>query len=274
MLKIICTVTLLIVISACDQNHELPPDLVAQVNDAYLIRDNLNQRISSELPDETLLSMKKMIIKQWVEDEIVYQSALSDGLSWDESDLFLIENYKKSLLIQKFLDNKLNKNFRISDKEIEDFYNDNKKEFIRKKDEAHIIHLYIEKRDNAIFREIAESKNLNEIIDKYYFNTRSTYESPNGDLGYVSLESLPEIIQNAVKRQKTGTISDPLRSREGYHFIQLMDKQRAGSQVDLELVKDEIVLRLKWQKREQERERLMGELRGNVQVKTYLSKVQ
>jgi hypothetical protein len=265
---------LIFILIGCDQNHELPPDLVAQVNDAYLIRENLNYRVPSDLPDETQLSMKKMIIKQWVEDEIVYQTALGEGLSWDENDLHLIENYKKSLLIQHYLDTKLNKNFRIPEKDIEDFYNNNKKEFIRKTDEAHIIHLFIEKRDNAIFQEIAESKNLNEIIDKYYFNIRSTSESPNGDLGYVSIEALPEIIQNAVKRQKTGTISDALRSKQGYHFIQLMDKQKAGSQIDLELVKDEIVLRLKWQKREQERERLMDEIRGNFQVQTYLSKVQ
>jgi len=273
-MKRIVLATIILMIIGCNQNHELPPDLVAQVNDSYLIKENLNYRVPEDLSDETQLSMKKMIIKQWVEDEIVYQSAINEGVRWEENDLFLIENYKKSLLIQRYMDNKLNKNFRVSDKEIEDFYNDNEKEFIRKTEEAHVIHLFIEKRDNAIFREIGETKNLSEIIDKYYFNIRSTYESPNGDLGYVSIEALPDIIQNAVKRQKTGTISNPLRSKEGYHFIQLMDKQRAGSQVDLELVKNEIVLRLKWQKREQERERLMDELREKFQVQTYLSKVQ
>jgi parvulin-like peptidyl-prolyl isomerase len=274
MLNRLTFTALIMVIIGCDQNHELPPDLVAQVNDAYLIKENLNYRVSADLPAETQLSMKKMLIKQWVEDEIVYQSALNEGVQWEENDLFQIENYKKSLLIQKYLDNKLNKNFRISEKEIEDFYNDNKKEFIRKKDEAHIIHLFIEKKDNAIFSEINESKNLQEIIDKYYFNTRSTYERPNGDLGYISIEALPDIIQKTIARQKTGTISDPLKSDDGYHFIQLMDKQNAGTQIDLELVKDQIVLRLKWQKREQERERLMDTLREKFQVQTYLSKVQ
>ena len=266
--------TLVFIIIGCNQNHELPQDLVAQVNDTYLIKENLNYRVPGDLPDETQLSMKKMMIKQWVEDEIIYQSALNEGAGWEESDLFLIENYKKAILIQRYMDNKLNKNFRVSEKEIEDFYNDNKREFIRKTDEVHVIHLFIEKKDNAIFKEISESKKLSEIVDKYYFNIRSTYESPNGDLGYVSIESLPNIIQNAVKRQKTGTISNPLRSTDGYHFIQLMDKQKAASQIDLELVKDEIVLRLKWQKREQERERLMDELREKFQVQTYLSKVQ
>lgn len=263
-----------ILIIACNQNHELPPDLVAQVNDAYLIKENLNYRVPSDLSEETQLSMKKMLIKQWVEDEILYQSAIKEGFQWNDSDLFQIENYKKSIIIQRYLDDKLNKNYRIPEKEIEDYYNNNKKEFIRNADEVHVIHLFIENKDNAIFKEIREAKDLNEIIKKYYFNIRSTYESPNGDLGYVEISSLPEIIQKAVRRQKTGTISSPLKTKDGYHFIQLMDFQKAGTQRDLELVKDEIVLRLKWQKREQERERLMDELREKFQVQTYLSKVQ
>ncbi len=149
----------------------------------------MNQSVPADLPDDTKLSMKKMIIKQWVEDEIVYQSAIKDGIQLSNEELFQVENYKKSLLVQRFLNNKLNKNFRISQKEIEDNYSDNIKEFIRKQDEVHIIHLLIENRDNAIFNEINESDNLKEIIKKYYFDTRSTYESPNADLGYVAVSA-------------------------------------------------------------------------------------
>lgn len=259
---------------SCTKNHELPPDLVAQVNDAYLIKENLNNRVPAGLDEDTQLSMKKMLIKQWVEDEIVYQSALKEGIQLSENDLFLVENFKKSIIIQRFLDDKLNKNFRIPEKDIEDYYDDNQKEFVRKKDEAHIIHLFIENRDKAIFDEISQTKNLQEIINKYYFDTRSTFESPNGDLGYVEIESLPDFIQKSIKRQRTGTISDPLQSKEGYHFVQVMDKQNAGSQIDIELAKDEIERRLKWQRRGQEMERLISELREKFQVQTYLSKVQ
>ena len=71
-----------------------------------------------------------------------------------------------------------------------------------------------------------------------------------------------------------GSVSCPDKSKDGYHFIQLKDKQKKGSQIDLELIKDEIVRRLKWQMRGQEQTRLMDELRSKFQVQTYLSKVQ
>lgn len=272
--KILVFAFLLSFILACNQNRELPADLVAQVDDAYLLKEKLNYSVPADLPAETQLSMKKMLIKQWVENEIVYQSAENEGVTLSENDMFLLENYKKSLLIQRFLDTKLNKNYLISEKEVEDNYADNKKEFIRKEDEVHLIHLLIDNRDNAIFNEIRQSKDLRDIIKKYYFDSRSTYESPNGDLGYKPLKSLPEIIRNNLRSLKTGAISNPIRSESGYHFIQLIDYQKSGSQIDIELVYDEIVRRLKWLKREQEYERLMDELKGKFQVQTYLSKVQ
>lgn len=267
-------ILLLIAVSSCNQSSDLPADLVAQVNDAYLVRDELNSGVPPELSEEIKLSLKKMLIKKWVEDEIIYQTAVNEGIKLSDHELFLIENYKKSMLVQRYLDTKLNKNYLVSQKEIEDNYDDNKKEFIRQKDEVHIIHLLIENRDNAIFNEIRESNDLSEIIKKYYFDTRSTFESPNGDLGYVEIESLPERIQYTVKRLKTGAISAPINSEHGYHFIQLLDRQNGGSQIDLELVRDEIVRRIKWQKREQERQRLLDELKVKFQVQTYLSKVQ
>ncbi|KAA3615009.1 MAG: hypothetical protein D8M58_11195 [Calditrichaeota bacterium] len=270
----IFSLTLAALLSGCNQSSDLPADLIAQVNDSYLKKNNVNQSVPAGLPDDTKLSMKKMIIKKWVEDEIIYQSAVKEGIQYSDEELFQIENYKKSLLVERFLNNKLNKNFRVSQKEIEDNYADNIKEFIREQDEAHIIHLLIENRDNAIFNEIKESEDLNVIIKKYYFDTRSTYESPNGDLGYVVISSLPDYLQKTVKNLKTGAISKYVKSDFGYHFVQLLDNQKKGTQRDIELVKDEIVRRLKWQKREQEYVRLMDELKEKYQVQTYLSKVQ
>ena len=88
------------------------------------------------------------------------------------------------------------------------------------------------------------------------------------------LQSLPDFIQNALRRLKTGAISPPIQSQYGYHFVQLLDRQEKGSPIDIELVRDEIVRRLKWQKRQQEYKRLMDELKEKFQVQTYLSKVQ
>lgn len=264
----------LFLLAACRQQTPIPTDLVAQVNDAYLVKNILNNRVPSTLEPEAQLSMKKVLIKKWVDDEVLYQTALMEGFQLSKDDQNLIESYAKSLTIQRFMEAKLNKNYIISEKDIEDTYNKYKSSYIRDVDEVRLIHLFTENYDKAIFSEIKESADLQKIIKKYYFDNRSTYESPNGDLGYVAEKELPDFIRKQIPRLKTGAISKSIKSEFGYHFIQILDKQKSGTVRELELVKDEIVRQLKWQKREQERTQIIDELKANFQVQTYLSKVQ
>ena len=223
---------------------------------------------------ELNLALKKNLISKWVDDEILYQAALDDGMKLDEKEQFLVDKYSKSLLIQRYLSLKVDRNYRISQKEIEDYYKEHNKEFIFKDDVVRIVHLLMEQRDNAIFNEIRESKNLMEIIKKYYFDNKSKTERPNGDLGYLSVSALPSNFMNVINRMKTGAISSPISSDQGYHFIQLIDRQSKGNIKDQELVQDEIILRLKKEKRQMELERLLKDLKDKSQIQTYLSKVQ
>jgi len=195
-------------------------------------------------------------------------------MKFDDKELFLFEKYRKSLLIQRYLSLKIDRNYRISQREIEDYYKEHSKEFVFKDDVVRIVHLLMEQKDNAIFNEIHESKSLIEIIKKYYFDNKSTTERPNGDLGYLPVSILPSNFMSVINRMKTGTISSPITSDQGYHFIQLLDRQSKGNIKDQDLVQDEITLRLKKEKRQMELERLLKDLKDKSQIQTYLSKVQ
>jgi parvulin-like peptidyl-prolyl isomerase len=258
----------------CDRQGEIPEDLVAQVNDKYLEKQHVLFHVPNRLDSELQFALKKNIIDRWVENEILYQSALNEGLTLNSKEEYQLEELRKSLIVERYLDQKLNRDYRISQKNIEDYYRDHKGEFIRIEDEAHIIHVLLEQKDQAIFRDIREASNLKEIIEKYYLDERSSQKNPNDDLGYVQINRLPEPIIRRIRQMKTGTISRDIKTEQGYHFIQLIDFQKAGSIRDLDLVRDEIILRLKKEKREEELQRLKSELKQNFQVQTYLSKIQ
>ena len=259
---------------SCAKEVEPPEGFVAQVNDSYLLKDHLAYSVPEGLPEDASFSLKKNIISKWIEDEVLYQSAMKEEIQIPEKDQYLLDNYRKALIIQKYLEQKLNKDYKISQKEIEDYYRDHRNEFQRSEDEVHIIHLLLENRDNAIFREIGQADDLMEIIKKYYFEEKSTPENPNGDLGYVPLSTLPAEFDRVIRRMKTGTISSPIRTNQGYHFIQLLDFPKKGSQIDIDLVSNEIMLRLKNERKEQELDRLKKELKENMQIQTYLSKIE
>ncbi len=264
----------LIILYACERNSELPEGLVAQVNDRYFVKEQLKYRVPPDLDADMALALKKDLILKWVESEVLYQAAQKADIVLDEKENFLLAEYEKSLVIQIYLRQKLNSNYKISQREIEDYYREHSGEFIRSQDEVHIIHLFLEQRDNAIFSEIARSNDLMKLIKKYFFDEKLNRERPNDDLGYVRVSQLPEEIRRTLRYMKTGAISSPIKTDQGYHFIQLLDRQDAGSQKDIDLVKNEIILRLKRERRQMELERLQNELRKDAQIQTYFSKIQ
>jgi len=265
---------LLIILLSCEKEKEAPQGFIAQVNDHYLLNKQLQYAVPPGLDSETAFALKNNLISHWIEGEVLYQTAVAEGVTLSDKDKYLLHEYEKSLYIEKYLAHKLDRDYKVPEKEIENYYKEHSGEFKRTEDEVHLIHLLMEQRDNAIFKEIKEAKDLNDIINKYYFNEKSTPERPNGDLGYVPVRSLDGRFLKVLKRMKTGTISSPIKTEQGYHFIQLLDWQKKGSTIALDLVQDEIVLRLKREKRQEERKRLLRELKEKAQIQTYLSKIE
>ena len=258
----------------CRRGEEIPEDLVAQVNDRYLRLAQVNQSVPEGIPDDLVLSLKKNVISKWVENETLYQMALDEGVTLDEYQEFLVQEYRKALVVQNLLDQKINKSYTVPHRQILEYYKDHQDEFRRTEDEVHIIHLFMDQYDQAIFKEIKNAQDLKSIIKKYYFDEKSSIEQPNGDLGYVPISQLPDKIVKTIKKLKTGKISSPIKLGDGYHFIQLMDYQKKGTVRDLELVKDEIILRLKKRARDTKYQELVQEAQQKVQIQTYLSKIQ
>ena len=270
------SITLLFVflMISCRQDPELPEDMVAQVNGEYLLHEQLEYSIPSGLEEDVSMALRKEIISKWIENDVFYQAAVNEGLKLSKRDQFFVDEYRKALFVQDYLDQKLNRNYKIPQKEINSYYEDHKDEFIRRKEEVHVIHLLLEQRDNAIFREIGQSDDLLAIIKKYYFDQKSTKERPNNDLGYVELDNLPDSFVRTLRRMRIGAVSQPVKSDQGYHFLQLVDRQKEGSQRDQELVKNEILIRLKRERRLDEKERLLKSIKDKAQIQTYLSKIQ
>jgi len=272
--KAAVTFILFISLISCKQEKHPPEDMVAQVNDSYLLKKQLDYSIPSGLDKDVALALRKEIISRWVSSDALYQAALNEGFKLSPRDAFFVDEYRKALLVQDYLDRKLIKEYKISARETEEYYRAHKDEFVRNEDEVHVIHLWMEQRDNAIFKEIGQSDDLMAIIKKYFFDQKSTKERPIGDLGYVPLSSFPQQFVRVLKRMKINAVSRPLKTDQGYHFFQLLDLQKKGSLREMELVKSNIMLRLKQKHLQKAREQLTRDVKEKAQIQTYLSKIQ
>ena len=260
-------------LAACEKEAKPKLNVVAQVNLAQMTADDLDSAMPPTVSLEVRSALKRKLIEKWIEDEIFYQAALKEGLALSENELIQVKNYERSLVIDKYLDKYVNVNYKPLDQGIENYYNRHRPEFVWKEDHAHIIHLVLDIDDQTLKDEISKSTNLLEIIKTNFLDQQSSMEKPIGDLGYVKLSDLPLKLAQTIKQIKTGAIRGPIRSEYGFHYIQVIDLQPAGAQQDLDVVKDEIIMRLKIEHRLIEIGKLKQTLQPNFTIQTDLTKL-
>jgi len=260
-------------LAACEKEAKPKLNVVAQVNLAQMTADDLDSAVPPTVSSEVRSALKRKLIEKWIENEIFYQAALKEGLALSENEIIQVKNYERSLVIDKYLDKYVNVNYKPLDQEIENYYNRHRPEFVWMKDHAHIIHLILDTDDQTLKDEISKSANLLEIIKTNFLDQQSSMERPIGDLGYVKLSDLPLKLAQTIKQIKTGAIRGPIRSEYGFHYIQVIDLQPAGAQQDLDVVKDEIIMRLKIERRLNEIGKLKQTLQPNFTIQTDLTKL-
>lgn len=253
------------------RNSSVPSiDIIARVSDEYLTRDELANWMPPNLPDDQKAILARQYVDRWVHKTVMARSALNDGLSLSDYEQWSMEYLEKEMLSQKYLAAKLPRDIIITDEEISTYYEENKEQFIRSEDEVHLVQLFLESMDKAIAEEIKEEKELLDVIKKNYLDTQvNRILEKNGDLGYVPVNSLRKEIVRYVKSGSTGRIYGPIRIEGGYYYFQMMDKQSADSYRSLDLVREEIELRLKSIKREKLAEEIVRKQSEKFTIEIY-----
>ncbi len=258
---------------SCSKKEQMKADVVAQVNLARMTTRDLEIAIPQTVTVEVAAALKRKLVEKWIEDEIFYQTAMNEGISLSDDEVQQVENYRRSLLVGKYLDKYVNLNYRPLDQEIENYYNQHRREFVWQDEYAHLIHLILDTDDQTIKEEISKSVNLIEVIKNNFMDQQSSAWRPIGDLGYIKLSELPPRLVQTIKQAPTGAIRGPIKTDYGYHYIQVIDLQPAGAQQELEVVKAEIVMRLKIEQRLKEIEKLKQNLQPKFTIQTDLSKL-
>ncbi len=274
MKQILCIIAMWFVLSGCGNNEPNPGDIVARVGDKYLLREVVMQLVPDNLTLEQQQYYIKQIVEQWVDSHTLAAAAIQEGYTLSTTDKWQIDKLESELLANRYLKSKVRKDFPVTDQEIEDYYNANQEQFRRAKDEVHLIHLYMEQLDNVIRNEIRKSKDLLEVIKNNYLDTQvSRAAEPNGDLGYLPVEQLRPEFQRAIRGTRTGVIYGPIKTDTGYHFLQVIDRQPAGSIRSLDLVAGEIRVILSAMKQREKLSELKAELRKKFKAETFYENV-
>ncbi len=226
---------LLLVFFSCSQKETKTSPIVARVNGADLTLDNyrtLRQHYADPFmsPDH--------IVSQWVQSELLYQAALSKDFHKDKSLVNSVNEYRRKLLGDMYLEAMIKEAKPISNADIKRYYEQNKSSFVRLVDEARIYHFVAPTENEArnIVRALKRKKSGGEL--------RTIFLDYNVDADIIKKGFLLPELDELIFLSTSEAVLDPKEIDGKYHIIEILEKFPANSIISLDEAYDEVYQRL------------------------------
>lgn len=261
-----------------------------------IIRELLEQEVNNKNIQVSNRDVNKAvdeIAKKMGGKDKFEQALKANNLSIDE----LKNNIKEDLKVKKLVDNLAVT--RVSDKDVEKFYEENKNSKFKTPNQVKAQHILIsasedeikskieqdsptltegqiqQKVDNEMIRLKAKTKDILQEAKKepYNFDKLAMKYSEDfssakngGDLGFFTKEQMVPEFSKAAFALKTDEISDIVKTTFGYHIIKVTDRKNAGV-TPLSEVKDEIKQYLNDQNKVLVLQSYLEKLKNNAEIK-------
>lgn len=234
---------------------------------------NATQGRFNQVPADKQAEFRKQVLEQLIAKELVFEDAQKTGVlkTKDFKDEYakVQERVKKDLAIQVWQKLQFDK-VSVSDKELKNYYDNNKEEF-NEKSSVHARHILVKEEDEAkAIEKQLKSLSGDALKNKFIELAKEKSTGPTGpnggDLGYFSEGQMVPEFNDKVFSMKVGTLSEPVKTQFGYHVIYLEDK-KAQKTLSFTEVKSFIEQRLKMEKFKVVVEDKMKELKNKATIK-------
>jgi peptidyl-prolyl cis-trans isomerase C len=240
-----------IIFIGCSKSSKSDGPVIAKVNKEPITEEEFLYEIS-RIPDWARSQFsgeegKKKFLEELIKRELIFQYAKKMKLDRDEEYLQRLEDFKKRMLVSLVLKKEVEEKAVVEEEEIKNYYEQNADKFtIGTKIRAS--HILVDTEQEA--KEIIEKLNKGESFSKLAksFSKDKGSAEKGGDLGYFGRGQMVPEFERAVLGLKPGEISEPVRTRFGYHIIKLVDIKK-GTPASFEQSKESIRRQLLTEKR-------------------------
>jgi foldase protein PrsA len=234
-------------------------DIVATFQDQKITRGELDNRL------EELYGRK--ILEQMIEEKIILKEAENRKIKITDEEIekefknienrysskeefqkvmkeneLTEETLKKriclNLVINKLredLEKEFKKEVFVTSEEIEKYFQKNRDKYL----EVRARHILVDTKEKAekILQELKEGKDFSELAKKY---SKCPSKEKGGDLGFFGKNVMVKEFENSAFSLKVGEISQPVKTKFGYHIIKLEEKRGEKLEEVKDKVKEEI----------------------------------
>ncbi len=250
----------------------------------YTNEDYLADFIKSKDDKEAQEELKNQVLSYMINNEVVYQQAKKDNIKVTDDEvnekyneietmldlntiyknkladlgvdkIYLKETIEKDLVIQKYKE-KFEKDIIVTDKEIKDYYDNNKEDFkVESVQASHILISTLDYDNNTVDR--YEKEKLKEKAYKILERIRSGEDfaklakensddkssgKKGGELDYFTREDKSAEFTKEVFKLNQGEVSDVIETHSGYEIVKATNKKT--EQKSLEDSREEIINRI------------------------------
>ena len=236
--------------------------VVARVGDEILTEVELR----SQFPYDSSLQEGgeglRRFVENWVQQELLYQEALEQGLDGDARLQELIDQARRDLLVAALLEREFqDREVEVTDAAISTYYYGHQDRYERVDEEIRVEHILLEyARDaNALRQSLLQGDSFADAAIQHSLDLSSS--AAGGDLGYFSADDDP-VLWEACQNLTLETISKPVATVRGQHIIRVLSRKEAGTVKELKSVRPQIVEALVLENYRQRLEELTDRLKS------------
>lgn len=260
-----CGLTLFMV--GCRQQPE--PDVIARVGGAPLTLDEAKANIDTTRPpyDDKLTAY----VSKWIEDEIFFQEAQKRGIQDNGQYKRQMSEIGRQIVIQHFLNEEIfSDTAEITDEALAQYFSDHKSEFYIREDMVKLnLITFFERKPavsfaGALNSGVSWAEAVSGAINDTSIENRIVFREQNR---LFTREILyPTELWRVASVLGPNEVSFPVKTSLGYSVLQVLDKLKAGSPAMLDVVYDEVKMRLIMEERRGRYVSLINRLRSQYHV--------
>ncbi len=273
-------------------------DAVAQAGDRSITVRQYSDALKRLMPPgqdgakEDISELKKELINQLIEEELIIAEAGRAGITVDSRELAQeveglkkeygdetfkeavgerygnIDNWKeeirRKLLIKKTVDQLIGRKAgqSVTEKDAREYYLKHMEDY-DVQEQAHARMIVAASEDEA--RKIRKGLNAGNFAAVAEEVSLSPERKNGGDLGYFARGDMPKEFEDVVFKLKTGEISPVVKTEYGYHIF-LLEGRRSARRLKFEEVKDRIMERLRSEKEDEDLSAWIKSLKKNTKI--------
>ena len=222
--------------------------------------------------------LKTEILQKWADFSILAQEAEASGLGDKETAQRKIKEIRDRIMVQALIENQMAKTT-VTDQEVSDYYNSHKNSyFFPEQVKAQHILIHIKDFENAKAVERAKEKiktlqaklaagdSFATLAQQCSDDTVSKVKG--GDVGFFPKGEMVPAFEEFAFNGAIGDISEPVKTKYGFHLIKITDKIKAGFST---LAKETATIRMQLteEKNRLRVEALLADLKKKYKIKIY-----